>query len=162
MGRKSEFETILDNLLGQRSGIELEAFTSSNQKEEEYFKKIEFSFGPLGFKPFGQINKIYPKTQIKTKPQSMKEKILEKLKNIQPERSPIVEEPIPRVKRKLTFDQEGSLKVFAIFGEKLDEYSTDEEIKNAYRRLAKKFHPDINRNKGEEFKMISSAYEKFI
>jgi hypothetical protein len=146
---KSEFETILDNLLGQKSGKPTAAFTSSQDLDEIFFKEVAFTFGPLNLKPFGQINKIYPKTKIK------KESLLEKLKII-------IEEPAPREKRKLTFDQAGALKVFNIFGEKLDEYSTDEEIKNAYRRLAKKFHPDLNRNKGEEFKMISSAYEKFI
>jgi hypothetical protein len=162
MGRKSEFETILDNLLGQKSGERSATFTSQNKIEEEYFKKIEFSFGPLGQKLFGSINRIYPKIESKTKPQEKKEKILEKLKFVKPERSPIIEEPVLRVKRKLSFDQEGALKVFAIFGEKLNEYSTDEEIKMAYRRLAKRFHPDLHGNKGEEFKMISSAYEKFI
>ncbi len=39
--------------------------------------------------------------------------------------------------------------------------STAEEIKSAYRRLARKYHPDINKEKDsiEKFKMITIAYE---
>ena len=39
--------------------------------------------------------------------------------------------------------------------------STAEEIKSAYRRLARKYHPDINKEKDsiEKFKMITLAYE---
>src|SRR5687767_7040809 len=38
---------------------------------------------------------------------------------------------------------------------------SDEEIKKAYRRQAKKFHPDINKGKGAEetFKGLNTAYE---
>ncbi len=39
--------------------------------------------------------------------------------------------------------------------------ASEEEIKKAYRRQAKKFHPDINKSKGAEetFKGLNSAYE---
>ncbi|MEA3316322.1 MAG: J domain-containing protein [Campylobacterota bacterium] len=43
----------------------------------------------------------------------------------------------------------------------IDENATQSEIKKAYRRLAKKYHPDINKDvKAEEkFKEINAAYE---
>ncbi|MDD4898646.1 MAG: molecular chaperone DnaJ [Methanocellales archaeon] len=44
----------------------------------------------------------------------------------------------------------------------IDKNASQEEIKKAYRRLAKKYHPDINldkKEKGEKFKEISEAYE---
>lgn len=46
----------------------------------------------------------------------------------------------------------------------IKEESTIEEIKSAYRKLAKKFHPDANQNEDyiEEFKMIHEAYEALI
>lgn len=36
-----------------------------------------------------------------------------------------------------------------------------DEIKRAYRRLAKKYHPDVNKSPGaeEKFKEINEAYE---
>jgi len=38
--------------------------------------------------------------------------------------------------------------------------ASDDEIKKSYRRLAKKYHPDVNKDKGaeEKFKEISEAY----
>jgi molecular chaperone DnaJ len=43
----------------------------------------------------------------------------------------------------------------------LDKTATDEQIKKAYRRLAKTYHPDVNKEPGAEdlFKQIQSAYE---
>ena len=39
--------------------------------------------------------------------------------------------------------------------------ATQEEIKNAYKKMAKKYHPDVNKTKGAEdtFKKINEAYE---
>ena len=39
--------------------------------------------------------------------------------------------------------------------------ASSDDIKKAYRRLARKYHPDINKNKGaeEKFKEINAAYE---
>ena len=48
---------------------------------------------------------------------------------------------------------------YDILGVKLE--STDSEIKSAYRKLARKYHPDVNKAKGAEgkFKDINEAYE---
>ena len=48
---------------------------------------------------------------------------------------------------------------YQILGVKKD--STDSEIKSAYRKLARKYHPDINKTKEAEakFKDINEAYE---
>jgi curved DNA-binding protein CbpA len=46
----------------------------------------------------------------------------------------------------------------------IPEGSSKEDVKNAYHKLAKKFHPDINQNDDyiEEFKIIQEAYEYLI
>jgi curved DNA-binding protein CbpA len=46
----------------------------------------------------------------------------------------------------------------------IKEGSSTNEIKSAYRKLAKKFHPDVNQNEDyiEEFKIIHEAYEALI
>ncbi len=43
----------------------------------------------------------------------------------------------------------------------VNENSTDEEIRNSYKKLAKKYHPDLNKDKNaeEKFKEINYAYE---
>ena len=42
----------------------------------------------------------------------------------------------------------------------VDKNATDDEIKSAYRRLAKKYHPDLNKTEeaAEKFKDINEAY----
>ena len=49
---------------------------------------------------------------------------------------------------------------FKILG--ISKNATDKEIKSAFRKLAKKFHPDLNphdQNVESEFKEINEAYE---
>lgn len=43
----------------------------------------------------------------------------------------------------------------------VDKKASADEIKKAYRKLAKKYHPDLNKDPGakEKFQEINSAYE---
>ena len=41
----------------------------------------------------------------------------------------------------------------------VDRKADDKTIKSAYRKLARKFHPDVNKGKDDKFKEISEAYE---
>jgi molecular chaperone DnaJ len=41
----------------------------------------------------------------------------------------------------------------------VDRSADDKTIKSAYRKLARKYHPDVNRGKDERFKEINEAYE---
>ncbi len=78
---------------------------------------------------------------------------------------------IPLVKRNWTESQIKAFKVLADFGaEELSEFSSDEEIKKAFRRLAKLFHPDtlanqpenIIREKSQQFILIHKSYKELI
>lgn len=50
--------------------------------------------------------------------------------------------------------------LYAILG--LNKNATDDEIKKAYKKLAKKYHPDLNRDKSEEDKKAAEAQMKKI
>src|SRR2546421_11993356 len=41
----------------------------------------------------------------------------------------------------------------------VDRKADDKAIKSAYRKLARKYHPDVNKGKDEKFKEISEAYD---
>ena len=41
----------------------------------------------------------------------------------------------------------------------LDKNATQDEIKKAYRKLSKKYHPDMKDGSEEKFKEVSEAYE---
>ena len=46
----------------------------------------------------------------------------------------------------------------------LQQGASDEQIKNAYKQMAKKYHPDINKEEGAEtkFKDINQAYSEVM
>ena len=47
----------------------------------------------------------------------------------------------------------------------VDKNASADEIKSAYRKLAKKYHPDLNRDNRdaeEKFKLLSTAYNHFM
>ncbi len=41
----------------------------------------------------------------------------------------------------------------------MQENATDEELKRAYRKLSKQYHPDVNPEGGEKFREIAEAYD---
>src|SRR5919108_1117468 len=41
----------------------------------------------------------------------------------------------------------------------VDRKADDATIKSAYRKLARKYHPDVNKGKDDRFKEIAEAYE---
>jgi DnaJ domain len=162
MDTRSEFQRILDEALGQtsreNSEVHGEPPKSSGSFSEDLFRTIEFSFGPIQNKFFRNINKIYPQGERRTT-EPPNPKIEEPKIKIEPFKKP---EPQPRVRRKFSADQNKGILIFFNFGVKIDEYSSDDEIKVAYRKLAKKFHPDLNKNNGDDFKVISKAYSAFF
>jgi DnaJ-class molecular chaperone len=46
----------------------------------------------------------------------------------------------------------------------ISDSASQSEVKSAYRKLAKKYHPDVNKDPGaeEKFKQVSDAYESII
>jgi hypothetical protein len=146
MGAKSEFEAILDKLLKPAPSFD---FKNTESHPGMNYSEIHFSFGPLNQKVFSRaaFQNYGPANPVQ-----------------KPKVEPIkVEPPKKRIQRKLNFDQSKALTVFVRFGEeKINDYSSDDEIKSAYRRLARKFHPDLNKGGTETFKVISLAFQKLV
>lgn len=141
MRGKSEFQEILEKLLNQ--DLRQTPFRESIVFDPpRYDFKINFS------RKFGKYEVPKPRPQ-------------KKRAEPPPKVAPPRQEP-PRIKRQLTFDQVKAVEVFASFGEsEINEYATIQEIKWAYRRLAKKHHPDLG-GSGESFKKISLAYRRLL
>lgn len=147
----SEFQRILDETLNKTK--EQPTFTSRPSEDTDLFSKLQFGDEILKVRFFNEKKRPYKKQEAKPNSEPRPEP--------KPAQSP--PPPRPRVKRKLTFDQIKAVKVFTKFGElEIGDCSTIDEIKTAYRRLARKFHPDAAKKSGEEFKLISLAYKKLI
>lgn len=65
-------------------------------------------------------------------------------------------------KRNFTRAQLFSMKHLNFFGAKLSEYSTDKEIKSAFKKLALKYHPDHSPGNTDTFRSIKQAYDSLI
>jgi preprotein translocase subunit Sec63 len=65
----------------------------------------------------------------------------------------------PVFKRKIVPETLKQRDYYEVLG--VDKYADTEEIKRVYRRLARKYHPDVNKEAGadERFKEINRAYE---
>jgi hypothetical protein len=151
MGAKSEFQRVLEMHL--RPGSVPGSDIPNNKQSvlgDSFLNHIKFTFSQIG-KPKTTV--AYPK-----KERPAQEKIAGLHDSVH------TQQVRPTLERRiLTVDQRKALKVFSKFSRQtINDYSTDEEIKSAYRRLAKIYHPDFNKNGAEEFKIISLAYNKLI
>jgi hypothetical protein len=128
---------------------------------EELLAKLYFGMGSFRAKAF-DFNAY--KAEATASKQSAKAQTEQPKANPQTVIEPAPEpKPKPRTRRKLNKDQILALAVFAKYGEdSIDEYSTIEEIKSSYKKLARRFHPDSGCKNDGPFKAISVAYRKLI
>jgi hypothetical protein len=160
MRDEKSFEAILDSMIqGQDKGraqpAQEKAIPRSSLKQEfqaDFLSRLFFGNEQIKVRVAPQGK--YERPKEKVSPQ----KIFESVKPIQ-----APPPPKPREKRKLSPDQQKAMKILTGFGAVIDDYSTIDEIKSAYRKLARKYHPDVlPRGSGEAFKSISAAYKKLI
>ena len=162
MKTKSEFEKILDAKLWENTGAGAEARAEPTQSGcfffADFLSKLFFNQGSVRVAAFGQTS--YKKSEsAASDPHPHQPTAEDRAKSQNNPKS----QNTPRQKRKRSFDQLKALKVFTQFGEKqIDECSTDDEIRQAYRRLARRFHPDAGAASDDPFKILSAAYKKLM
>jgi len=155
MAAKTEFETILNEILDRGGSSQQQNFQREQTTGAKANPSFDFYFNLGNIK--ATIFNVNVKSGYKAKPQEQKVEQMKVELKVEPP-----PQPPPRVKRKTTFDQERALKFFVKLGEaQINEYSTDQEIKSAYKRLALKYHPDRNKSSENIFKELSAAYRKF-
>lgn len=66
-------------------------------------------------------------------------------------------QPIPKP-HDLTPEQFSSLQFFTSWGESLTGHFSKQELKAAFRRLAKKLHPDLSRQSSEVFMQLKASF----
>ena len=176
MGRESTFEKILREKISSLAGEDGAGDNKTNGEsrkvgsgrpiEEVVFELFSKIGGPRFFGRAGGYEnaKSGKSEQSSRKNSNPHEPISSKVfKRTEPPTA-----PVPRQKRAWLSAQLKALEVLRAFDKSLDEYSTDTEIKTAYRKLAKKLHPDatvhlsVAERKSREaaFREIIEAYEK--
>ncbi len=159
---KSDFQEVLERVLENQNP------SSRLNKIEDTDWDIDFNFGNELLKV--PVFKIAGRSTYKSEMKSIKVEVNAEVKQ-ELKIDIIIEIKIekPRIERKLTHDQLLSVKIFSKFGEEeISANSNAEEIKSAYHRLAKKFHPDAAQNLDRvspsdlTFKTIATAYKKLI
>jgi hypothetical protein len=152
----------------------------SSHFQKDFAKDINheawiYQMGPIGIaedfvkpatkNPYQKSNSSneFKKEKNEQKIKSEENKIKVEPKNVEIKKAePKPEPPKPRVARKLTADQQKAITTFAQYNEKLDACSDAQEIKAAYRKLAKKYHPDHGHQNSEIFKVIAKAYRELV
>lgn len=70
--------------------------------------------------------------------------------------------PKPRKPHALNSQQQQAFARFQAWGSSLSPGYSSKELKTEFRSLAKKLHPDISKNNGEDFILLKKHYESLI